>query len=172
MKGKHTLRIDKTRSYKRQNDSTTIIPFTSKIEDQNEMFRRTTKWSQHHLKTGALDWYSFDMKQMASIFDREHRYKDKAKVLMVAFYIDLSGVNHPPFVDRSLICMMKRAVAESGMDTYELRELYLDVVRSDLTPSHIMSVSDSYYLLELSLEGRDFEVGSIIDGFRLANSVK
>jgi len=45
-------------------------------------------------------------------------------------------------------------------------------VRTDITPRHIMSVSDSLYLLELALEGRDHEVGTIIDGFRLANGVK
>ena len=172
MKGKLIPRSDKTRSYKRQTDSTTIIPFTSKNKDQDEAFRRATKWSQHHMKTGSLDWYSYDMKHMATLFDREQRYTDKAKVLMVAFYIDLSGVNHPPFIDRALILMMKNAIKKSGMDMYSIRELYMDVVRKDITPRHIMSVGDSLYLLELSLEGRDHEVGRIIDGFRLANGVK
>ena len=172
MKGKLTPRNDKTRSSERQTDSMTIIPFASKNKDQDEAFRRATKWSQHHMKTGALDWYSYDMKHMATLFDRERRYTDKAKVLMVAFYIDLSGVNHPPFVDRALICMMKSAISKSGMDVYMLRELYLDVVRKDITPHHIMSVGDSLYLLELSLEDKDYEVGRIIDGFRLANGVK
>lgn len=172
MSGNLTPKFDKTRSYKRQIDFTTIIPFVPKNQDQQDAFRRASWWSQKHLKTGDLDWYSYDMKHMAQLFDREQRYKDKAKVLMVAFYIDLSGVKHPPFVDRALICMMKSAIKKSGMDTYQLRELYLDVVRADVTPRHIMSVSDSLYLLELSLAGRDHDVGTIIDGFRLANGVE
>lgn len=172
MNGNLKPQTEKTRSYKRQIDFTTIIPFTPKNKDQEEAFKRATWWSQKHMKKGDLDWYSYDLKHMATLFDREQRYNDKAKVLMVAFYIDLSGVKHSPFVDRALICMMKSAVKKSGMDTYQFREMYLDAVRTDITPRHIMSVSDSLYLLELALEGRDHEVGTIIDGFRLANGVK
>lgn len=172
MGGNTTPREDKTRSYNWLSDFVANLPFVSKNKDQEDAFRRTSRLSHRHLKSGSLDWYSYDMKQMATLLDREHRYKDKAKVLMVAFYIDLSGIGHAPFVDRSLVCMMKSAVKKSGMDVYELRDLYLDVVRPDITPRHIMSVSDSLYLLELALKGRDHEVGTIIDGFRLAKGVK
>lgn len=165
-------RTDKTRSYKRQNDFTAILPFTSNKQDQEDAFKRVTQLSQQHLKSGALDWYSYDLKQMATLYDRECRYTDKAKVLMIAFYVDLSGVMHQPFVDRALICMMKKTVEKGGFDIHQLRELYMETVRSDVTPRHIMTVSDSLYLLELALEGRDFDVGKILDGFRMQNGVE
>lgn len=173
MIGNSTSRIRKTRSYKRPNDSMAIIRFPSKRpDDMEDAFKRATWWSQQHLKSGALDWYSYDLKHMATLFDRVRRHTDKAKVLMLAFYIDLSGVKHPPFVDRAVICMMKKAVEKSGMDVHQFRELYMETVRSDVTPRHIMTVSDSLYLLELALAGRDFDVGTILDGFRMGNGVE
>ena len=35
-----------------------------------------------------------------------------------------------------------------------------------------MTVSDSLYLLELSLADREYEVGAIIDNFQLSNRVE
>ena len=90
MNGNLTPQTEKTRSYKRQIDFTTIIPFTSKNKDQEEAFKRATWWSQKHMKKGDLDWYSYDLKHMATLFDREQRYNDKAKVLMVALLISTS----------------------------------------------------------------------------------
>lgn len=137
------------------------------IENNNAEFTRLSRECQRHLQAGQLDWYSFDLKSMAKLLDRERKYVDKAKVLMIAFYIDLSGIGHPPFVDRAVICSLKAAIRQSGMDEYQVKGLYLDSVRSDTTPRHIMTVSDSLYLLELSLDDRDDEVGAIIDNFRL-----
>lgn len=141
-------------------------------EQNNCEFTRLSQECQRHLRAGMLDWYAFDLKSMAALYGRERKYVDKAKVLMVAFYIDLSGVCHPPFVDRAAICSLKAAIQKSGMDEYQVRGLYLDSVRSDTTPRHIMTVSDSLYLLELSLLDREYEVGAIIDNFRLSNRVE
>lgn len=142
------------------------------IESNNAEFTRLSRESQRHLRTGQLDWYSFDLKSMANVLENERKYVDKAKVLMIAFYIDLSGVGHPPFVDRAVVISLKAAIRKSGMDQYQAKELYLDSVRSDTTPRHIMTVSDSLYLLELSLADREYEVGAIIDNFQLSNRVE
>lgn len=142
------------------------------MENNNAEFTRLSRECQRHLRAGQLEWYSFDLKSMAAVLDREHKYVDKAKVLMIAFYVDLSGVGHTPFVDRALIRSLKTAIQKSGMDEYEVKGLYLDSVRSDTTPRHIMTVSDSLYLMELSLLDREYEVGAIIDNFRLNNRVE
>lgn len=42
----------------------------------------------------------------------------------------------------------------------------------ELPPRHIMTVSDSLYLMELSLLDKDYEVGVIIDNFRLNRCVE
>lgn len=135
------------------------------MEKNNAEYTRLSRECQRHLRAGQLDWYSFDLKSMAKILSMEEKYVDKAKVLMIAFYIDLSGVGHPPFVDRAAVCSLKAAIRQSGMDEYQVKELYLESVRSDTTPRHIMTVSDSLYLLELSLNDRELLVNSIIENF-------
>lgn len=140
--------------------------------NNNEVFERLSRESHRHIQEGRLEWYSFDLKSMAAVLDLERRYIDKAKFLMIAFYIDLSGVGHTPFVDRSVICSLKAAIQKSEMDEYQVKELHLDSVRSDTTPRHIMTVSDSLYLLELSLLDREKEVCAILDNFRLNSHVE
>ena len=61
---------------------------------------------------------------------------------------------------------------ETGGYSIQVKELYLDSVRSETTPRHIMTVSDSLYLMELSLADREYEVGAILDNFRLSNRVE
>lgn len=136
-------------------------------EINNAEFTRLSRECQRHLRSGQMDWYSFDLKSMAAVLDRERKYVDKAKVLMIAFYVDLSGIGHVPFIDRALIRSMKETIQKSGMDEYQVKELYLDSVRYDTTPRHIMTVSDSLHLMELSLLGRKYEVGAITDNLRL-----
>lgn len=143
-----------------------------KTETNNAEFSRLSALTRKHLQKGSLEWYSFDMKCMAKVYDSEERYIDKAKVLMIAFYIDLSGVGQAPFVDWAAICSLKAAIERSDMDEYQVRELYRDVVRADTTPRHIMSVSDSLYLLELSLFDRESEVTAIIDDLWAKSIVK
>ena len=142
------------------------------IESNNAEFTRLSRESQRHLRAGRLDWYSFDLKSMANVLDLEQKYIDKTKVLMVAFYVDLSGVGHPPFVDRAVVTSLKAAIRQSGMDEYQVKGLYLEEVRADTTPRHIMTVSDSLYIMELALSDREYEVGAILGNFRLSNRVE
>lgn len=138
----------------------------------NAEYTRLSKECQVHLRAGLLDWYSADLKNMAKILESEHKYKDMAKTLMIAFYIDLSGVPVKPFVDQASIRSLMGAVQNSGMNIYDMRGLYLDAVRPDTTPRHIMSVSDSMYVLELALSERFPEVSVIIDRFSLNGRVE
>lgn len=140
--------------------------------NNNAEFTRLSRECQRHLQAGDLEWYSFDLKSMAQILDMEKKYVDKAKVLMIAFYIDLSGFRRRPFVDRALIFSLQSAIKQSGMDEYQVKELYLDTVRSDTTPCHIMSVSDSLYLMELSVDGKESEVAAILDNILTKNHVE
>ena len=50
----------------------------------------------------------------------------------------------------------------SGLEKHEIDELYLETVRRDTTPRHIMNVSDSLYVFNLCLTGRECEAKSIL----------
>lgn len=138
----------------------------------NAEYTRLSNECQRHMRAGLLEWYSRDLKSMAKILDREKKYTDEAKTLMIAFYIDLSGVGEQPWVDWDAISNLRRAVQKANMDLYAMRGLFLDAVRRDTTPRHIMRVTDAMYVLELSLSDRNSEVATIIDRFRLENRVK
>ena len=142
------------------------------MENNNAEFTRLSRECQRHLRAGHLDWYSFDLKSMAKILSTEGKYVDKAKVLMVAFYVDLSGVGHYPFVDRAVVISLGSAIKKSGMDKYQVRELFLEAVRSDTTPRHIMLVSDALHIMELELAGNYVLANSILKRFILASAVK
>lgn len=130
----------------------------------NEDFARVSAECRRHLKAGMLDWYAFDLKSMGAILGREEKHTDKLKVLMLAFYIDLSGVSKKPFIDRALLASITNAVLHSGLDKHQIDEQYMDTVRSDVTPGHIMTVKDSLYLFELCLAGREIEAEELLAG--------
>lgn len=140
--------------------------------DNNAEYRVLSQGCQKHLRSGNLPGYSDDLKKMAGVLLRENKYTDMVKVLMVAFYVDLCGIGCRSYVDPELKRRLRFAVERSGMDEYQVKRLYFDAVRPDTTPRHIMTVSDSLYLLELTLDGRDYEVMTIIANFRLNNRVE
>ena len=131
----------------------------------NDEFARLSAECRRHLKAGMLDWYAFDLKSMGALLGNEGKYTDKLKVLMLAFYIDLSGVSQKPFIDRALLASITRAAVRSGLTKHQIDELYMDTVQSDTTPSHIMTVKDSLYLLELCLNGKETEADNRLSGF-------
>lgn len=130
----------------------------------NDDFARISAECQRHLKAGMLDWYAFDLKSMAAILGKEEKHIDKLKVLMLAFYIDLSGVSQRPFIDRALLASITTAAIRSGLDKHQIDELYMDTVQADTTPNHVMTVKDSLYLLELCLAGRELEAEELLAG--------
>lgn len=130
--------------------------------DNNKEYARLSALCRRHLKAGMLDWYAYDLKAMGALFGREGRYIDKLKALMVAFYIDLSGISCPPFADRAILVSMRIAVEKAKMTSHQIDELYMDTIRFDTTPCHKMSVKDSLYILQLCLNERFDEVNKIL----------
>lgn len=128
----------------------------------DEEYARLSAECRRHLKAGMLDWYAFDLKSMGALLGREYRYVDKLKVLMVAFYIDLSGVSKEPFIDPPLVDSIRCAARKSKMSKYQIDELYLATIRPDMTPRHCMNVKDSLYLLELCLTDRGDEAEAVL----------
>lgn len=119
---------------------------------------------RRHLKAGRLDLFSCDLKIMGDVLCREGKRADELKVLMLAFYIDLSGTSQKPFIDKASVGHIKSAVVQLKFDEHQIRELYMDTARADATPCHIMTVSDSLYLLELCISGRNTEANAILVG--------
>ena len=69
-----------------------------------------------------------------------------------------------PFIDDALVASLEEAARQSGLNKHQIDELYLETVKADTTPSHVMTVSDSRYILELSLSDRKDEADEILAG--------
>lgn len=61
--------------------------------------------------------------------------------------------------------MARDAYIASGMEHYEMMQLYLDIIDSRRTPRHIMGVHDSLFLFDLCMENRIDEAERIIIRF-------
>ena len=77
------------------------------------------------------------------------------KLLMLAFYIGTSGCAGEPRIETWVAAAAQGNVSRNREHLWDVMsgQMYLDTVRKDTTPSHIMSVQDSLYLFELVAEG-------------------
>ena len=125
-------------------------------------YRRLSQKGQMYMRSGNLRLYSATLKQMSKILLQEEKRIDQIKVLMLAFYIDLSGSGVSPYIDTIFAEEMRKALVDTQMDLYQFRGLYLDTVREDVTPSHKLKVSDTLYVLEKLLTGRGDVVAEIL----------
>jgi len=134
---------------------------------KDEEFARLSAECRRHLKAGMLDWFAFDLKSMGALLGREGRYADKLKVLMLAFYIELSGEDgRSPFIDDAVVAGLRDSAERTRLTKYQIDELYMEIVREDVTPSHCMTVKDSLYLLELCMKGDMAEADAVLENIR------
>lgn len=132
--------------------------------NKDKAFMRISMNCRRHLKEGKLDEVALDLDEASLIFEEEGRLLDELKTLMLVFYIELSGVSCTPFINSLVLLRTENVVLRLGFDSYQVGELYMETVRSDTTPRHIMTVRDSLYLLELCLSGRKKEADSLLEG--------
>lgn len=107
------------------------------------------------LRTGqlknALNW----IRKMADVRRDEGCDADEMKLLMLAFHISTSGCAGAPRIEEWISEALQNNVKRNRKNLRDAMsgQVYLDTVRKDTTPSHIMSVQDSRYLFELVAAG-------------------
>lgn len=114
--------------------------------DNNERFQMLSKDSHERLRKGDLRLYSYDLREMARILDAEGKYIDEVKLLMIVFYVDLSGGDTMPFVSEVLVETLKKAMLRAALSPNDVKKLYFDTIREDITPSHRMTINDTFTL--------------------------
>lgn len=128
-------------------------------------FQRLASVYNNSLKMARLDLCIDPLLKMAGYLHLEKKYKDELKFRMLAFYIGLSGCAGEPFIDHWEMGLARDAYIASGMEHYEMMQLYLDIIDSRRTPKHIMGVHDSLFLFDLCMEGRIDDAEHIIIRF-------
>lgn len=113
-----------------------------------------TSKCRSYIRTGRIDQYSGTLKELASLFLRERRFDDQMKMLVLSFYIDLSGFGRAAYIDRNVIKQLQDALALNEVDFKNLEQSYFTWVQPGMITQHTMSIKDSWYLLRLCLDGK------------------
>lgn len=106
------------------------------------------------IRSGQISMYSTALKEMAELFCRNELIKDQLKVLLISFYIDLSGFSRSSFIDRELVIQVQTLIQSYSMDIHELEQLFFEWIQPDMMSQHALGVKDSWYLLRLCAEGK------------------
>lgn len=116
----------------------------------NEYSHYAKKYNQC-LRSGDLKSALEALREMADIRHREGCDTDEMKLLMLAFYIGTSGCAGEPRIEAWVAISARDNALRNREHLWGVMsgQAYLDTVRKDTTPSHIMSVQDSRYLFEL-----------------------
>lgn len=109
---------------------------------------------KNYIRTGQIAMYSSTLKEMADLFCRHDCIKDQLKVLIVSFYIDLSGFSRSSFVDHELVAQVQTLMQSHSIDIHKLEQLFFEWIQPDMMSQHALAVKDCWYLLRLCLDGK------------------
>jgi hypothetical protein len=121
---------------------------------QKDIYNKAAVSYNWNLRSGDLDTCNRDL----------GRATDSLKMLMLIFHFGLNGADWPGG-RKKIVEMAKSALTDSGLETHEMRELYLGTIRPDTVPRPVMSVRDSLFLFELCLAGKYDEADEILARF-------
>ena len=106
------------------------------------------------IRAGQISMYSSALKEMADLFRRNDRFTEQLRLLLISFYIDLSGFGRASFIDHGLVEQLQTAMQFNSIDMQELERLFFEWIQPDLVSKHALGVKDSWYLLRLCVEGK------------------
>ena len=107
------------------------------------------------LRDGAFEQALDALREMSVIRCDEGCDADEMKLLMLAFYIGVSGCAGEPRIEAWIVDAVQKNIERNKDRPWDVisRQTYLDTVRKDTTPPHIMSVNDSRLLFEMVTAG-------------------
>ena len=120
---------------------------------QDELHELTAK-GKNFIRTGQISMYSCTLKEMADLFRRNDCTEEQLRVLVLAFYIDLSGFGRASFIDHGVVERLLTAMQYRNIDIAELERSYFEWIRSDMISQHALGLKDCWYLLRLCMEGK------------------
>ena len=133
-----------------------------KAENRDTEFARLSRAAQSAVRAGDLAGYAETLGEMSCLLKSEGRRHDELKVLLLKLYIDLSGIGKVPVLEPHTLESIASAVEALGFSRCQVDELYMESIRSDVTPRHEFRPKDCLYLLGLYLDGRIEEANEIV----------
>lgn len=125
-----------------------------------------------HIRQGRLGAAYATLLEMSAARLEEGGYIDALKLEMLAFYLTTSGAFRLPAIEADLVGLIDRTVRNASLTLYEREELFVDTVRKDTTPTHIMSVKDCAYIFDVCAAGRVEDAREMLHRFVMADGEK
>ena len=120
---------------------------------RNELAVLTVK-AKNYIRSGQISMYSETLKEMADLFQKSGHLNNQTKVLLLAFYIDLSGFGRAPFIDHNVIDALRAPVQCGSVDVSWLECTFSECIQPDMISQHVLGLKDCWYLLRLCIEGK------------------
>lgn len=124
------------------------------------------------IRQGRLGAAYASLLEMSAARLDEGGYIDALKLEMLAFYLTTSSTFGPPAIEADLVSLIDRTVRNARLTLHEREELFMDTVRKDTTPMHIMSVKDCAYIFDVCAAGRAEDAREMLHRFVMADSKK
>ena len=119
-------------------------------EEMSELTARC----RSYIRAGNISMYSNALKELAELFQKNNRVIKQLKMLITAFYIDLSGFGRASYIDRNVVESIQSALKSHELDVHLLEKICFNSIQPDLITNHTLSVNDCWYLLQLCIDGK------------------
>ena len=119
-----------------------------------EEFALLSAKCKNFIRTGQISMYSSALKEMAELFRINDRAYDQLRVLVISFYINLSGFSRASFIDRNLVEQLRTALQHDLINVESLERSFFEWISPDMMPQHSLGRKDCWYLLRLCAEGK------------------
>lgn len=106
------------------------------------------------ISAGNISMYSNVLKELAELFQKNDLAIEQLKMLITAFYIDLSGFGRAAYIDRKVVESIQSALKSNELDVHQLETMYFDLIWPDFISKHTLNINDCWYLMRLCIEGK------------------
>lgn len=106
-----------------------------------------------HQQYRVGDWLgaTATLRRMALVLHEERKYRDELKVLILSYYIDLSGMVAEPFICSGIGKRAKYLLGVGNVSKEELAQIFFSTLQGRVTPKHLLAKYDCFVLFNGSL---------------------
>lgn len=132
-------------------------------EDNDKRFSELSKQAMEHIMASKFVEYADTLSLMADVVRSEGKRYDELKLLIIRFYVLVSGLADKPHIEWGDFELIDDAIKTDGITEEQVKDLFFSSVHDRLTPKHRFSVAGSYRIFELARQGNHGKIGRIID---------
>ena len=132
-------------------------------EDNDKRFSELSKQAMKYIRASKFIEYADTLSLMADVVRSEGKRYDELKLLIIRFYVLVSGLADKPHIEWGDFELIDDAIKTDGITEEQVKDLFFSSVHDRLTPKHRFSVAGSYRIFELARQGNHGKIGRIID---------